>query len=80
MYSSIQELKRSRIIKGYTEYKIDENSSQNSYSIKSKRKETGVKPGDKDWFKLCFPIHDWSCNLGAGNNVIGNYLKQKKIS
>jgi hypothetical protein len=42
--------------KGYTEYKVDENPSKTAASIKKKEKELGLKPGDKDWFKLWFSM------------------------
>ena len=57
MYSSIEELKRLAGVnefKGYTEYKIDENPSETATALKAKEKKLGVKPGDKDWFKLWF--------------------------
>ena len=40
--------------KGYTEYKVDENPSITATALKAKEKKLGVKPGDKDWFKLWF--------------------------
>ena len=40
--------------KGYTEYVLDENPSQTATALKQKERELGVKPGDKDWFKLWF--------------------------
>jgi len=40
--------------KGYTEYKVDENPSQTATVLKKKEREMGLKPGDKDWFKLWF--------------------------
>ena len=39
---------------GYTEYKIDENPSITATALKQKEKDMGIKPGDKDWFKLWF--------------------------
>lgn len=39
---------------GYTEYKIDENPSITATALKQKERDMGVKPGDKDWFKLWF--------------------------
>ena len=40
--------------KGYSEYKIDENPSETATALKQKERELGLKPGDKDWFKLWF--------------------------
>jgi len=40
--------------KGYSEYKIDENPSETATALKQKERELGIKPGDKDWFKLWF--------------------------
>ena len=42
--------------KGYTEYQIDENPSETAAVLKKKEKELGLKPGDKDWFKLWFSL------------------------
>ena len=39
---------------GYTEYKIEENPSETATALKAKEKAMGLKPGDKDWFKLWF--------------------------
>lgn len=39
---------------GYAEYKIDENPSETATELKKKEKEMGLRPGDKDWFKLWF--------------------------
>jgi len=39
---------------GYSEYKIDENPSETATALIKKEKELGLKPGDKDWFKLWF--------------------------
>ena len=39
---------------GYTEYKVDENPSITATAIRKKEKKLGLKPGDKDWFKLWF--------------------------
>jgi len=39
---------------GYTEYKIDENPSITATALKQKERDMGIKPGDKDWFKLWF--------------------------
>ena len=53
----IEDLKRLAGInefKGFTEYKIDENPSETAAALKKKEKELGLKPGDKDWFKLWF--------------------------
>ena len=43
--------------KGYSEYKIDENPSETAAELKKKEKRLGLKPGDKDWFKLWFSKH-----------------------
>jgi len=40
--------------KGYTEYVIDENPSLTAAELKAKEKRLGIKPGDKDWFKIWF--------------------------
>ena len=40
--------------KGYTEYQLDENPSETATALKKKEREMGLKPGDKDWFKLWF--------------------------
>ena len=39
---------------GFTPYKVDENPSITATALKAKEKKMGVKPGDKDWFKLWF--------------------------
>jgi hypothetical protein len=39
---------------GYSEYKIEENPSETAAELKKKEKAMGLKPGDKDWFKLWF--------------------------
>jgi len=39
---------------GYTEYRVDENPSITADKLKKKEKQMGIKPGDKDWFKLWF--------------------------
>ena len=39
---------------GYTEYRVDENPSITADRLKKKEKQMGLKPGDKDWFKLWF--------------------------
>ena len=41
---------------GYTEYKVDENPSKTAAALKKKEKKLGLKPGDKDWFKLWFSM------------------------
>jgi hypothetical protein len=39
---------------GWTEYKVNENPSITATAIRKKEKAMGVKPGDRDWFKLWF--------------------------
>jgi len=39
---------------GYQEYAVNENPSETASKIKTKEKHMGLKPGDKDWFKLWF--------------------------
>ena len=41
--------------KGYTEYTL-ENISKTASDIKKKERAMGLKPGDKDWFKLWFSL------------------------
>ena len=41
--------------KGYTEYSL-EDMSQTATALKKKEKKLGLKPGDKDWFKLWFSL------------------------
>lgn len=41
--------------KGYQPVTI-ENMSHTAAEIKKKEKKMGVKPGDKDWFKLWFSL------------------------
>ena len=57
MYHSIEELKKLAGInefKGFKEYNIEENPSETATELKAKEKRLGIKPGDKDWFKLWF--------------------------
>ena len=39
---------------GYTPFQVDENPSITATAVRKKEKEMGVKPGDKEWFKLWF--------------------------
>ena len=39
---------------GYSPYKIDENPSETATELKAKERRLGLKPGDRDWFKLWF--------------------------
>tara|TARA_B100001287_G_scaffold240894_1_gene215550 strand:- start:1914 stop:2138 length:225 start_codon:yes stop_codon:yes gene_type:complete len=57
MYHSIEELKKLAGVnefKGFKEYNIEENPSETATELKAKEKRLGIKPGDKDWFKLWF--------------------------
>ena len=39
---------------GYKLYQIEENPSETAAELKKKERDMGLKPGDKDWFKLWF--------------------------
>lgn len=55
----IEELKRLAGISGnvgYKPYVVDENPSKTAAARKKQEKEMGLKPGDKDWFKLWFSL------------------------
>ena len=52
--STLKRLAGINEFKGYTEYKVDENPSITATAIRKKEKAMGVKPGDRDWFKLWF--------------------------
>ena len=57
MYHSIEELKKLAGVnefKGFKEYNIEENPSETATELKAKETRLGIKPGDKDWFKLWF--------------------------
>jgi len=52
--STLKRLAGINEFKGYTEYVLDENPSETAAALKKKEKAMGLKPGDKDWFKLWF--------------------------
>lgn len=51
---TLQRLAGIHEFKGYNEYSVNENPSITATALKKKEKAMGVKPGDKDWFKLWF--------------------------
>jgi hypothetical protein len=53
--STLQKLAGIHEYKGYTEYTL-EDMSQTASDLKKKEKKLGLKPGDKDWFKLWFSL------------------------
>ena len=52
---TLQKLAGIHEYKGYTEYSL-EDMSQTATALKKKEKKLGLKPGDKDWFKLWFSL------------------------
>jgi len=52
--STLKRLAGINEFKGYTEYVLDENPSETAAALKKKEKAMGLRPGDKDWFKLWF--------------------------
>ena len=51
----LQKLAGIHEFKGYTPYTL-EDMSQTATALKKKEKKLGLKPGDKDWFKLWFSL------------------------
>lgn len=51
----LQKLAGIHEFKGYTPYTL-EDMSQTATALKKKEKRLGLKPGDKDWFKLWFSL------------------------
>lgn len=53
--ATLQKLAGIHEFKGYTPYTL-EDMSQTATALKKKEKKLGLKPGDKDWFKLWFSL------------------------
>lgn len=53
--ATLQKLAGINEFKGFTEYTL-EDMSQTATALKKKEKKLGLKPGDKDWFKLWFSL------------------------
>ena len=51
----LQKLAGIHEFKGYTPYTL-EDMCQTATALKKKEKKLGLKPGDKDWFKLWFSL------------------------
>ena len=51
----LQKLAGIHEFKGYTPYTL-EDMSQTATALKKKEKKLGLKPGDKEWFKLWFSL------------------------
>lgn len=51
---TLQRLAGINEFQGYSPYKIDENPSETATELKAKERRLGLKPGDRDWFKLWF--------------------------
>jgi hypothetical protein len=51
---TLQKLAGIGSFQGYTPFQVDENPSITATAVRKKEKEMGVKPGDKEWFKLWF--------------------------
>ena len=51
----LQKLAGIHEFKGYTPYTL-EDMSQTATALKKKEEKLGLKPGDKDWFKLWFSL------------------------
>ena len=51
---TLQRLAGTGQFQGYTPFQVDENPSITATAVRKKEKEMGVKPGDKEWFKLWF--------------------------
>ena len=51
----LQKLAGIHEFKGYTPHTL-EDMSQTATALKKKEKKLGLKPGDKDWFKLWFSL------------------------
>ena len=52
--ATLQRLAGIKEFQGYSPYKIDENPSETATELKAKERRLGLKPGDRDWFKLWF--------------------------
>lgn len=52
--ATLQRLAGINEFQGYAPYKIDENPSETAKELKAKERRLGLKPGDRDWFKLWF--------------------------
>ena len=52
--ATLQRLAGINEFQGYSQYKIDENPSETATDLKAKERRLGLKPGDRDWFKLWF--------------------------
>ena len=52
--ATLQRLAGINEFQGYSPYKIDENPSETETELKAKERRLGLKPGDRDWFKLWF--------------------------
>lgn len=52
--ATLQRLAGINEFQGYSPYKIDENPSETATELKAKERRLGLKPGDRDWFKLWF--------------------------
>ena len=52
--ATLQRLAGINEFQGYSQYKIDENPSETATELKAKERRLGLKPGDRDWFKLWF--------------------------
>ena len=51
---TLQRLAGINEFQGYSPYKIDENPSETATELKAIDRRLGLKPGDRDWFKLWF--------------------------
>ena len=52
--ATLQRLAGINEFQGYSPYKIDENPSETATELKAKERRLGLKPADRDWFKLWF--------------------------
>lgn len=52
--ATLQRLAGINEFQGYSPYKIDENPSETATELKAKERRLGLKPGDREWFKLWF--------------------------
>ena len=52
--ATLQRLAGINEFQGQSPYKIDENPSETAKELKAKERRLGLKPGDRDWFKLWF--------------------------
>lgn len=53
--ATLQKLAGIHEFKGFTPYTI-EDMSKTATALRKKEKKLGLKPGDKDWFKLWFSL------------------------